>query len=209
MSTQYNCCIFRYLCLQGASTPSVFMPQCSTWLQDVFSLKYFWWHAFESHLTVTHRSSRHFQYASIHPHAYSLVAAQTLAAGSVPVCVHKPVSHSMCSSNRAHLLGRISISEAAIEADSSLCPCMSVCASVPVWAYFPIGSDGSPFHVSLLISLELLTVRRGDKLPVTWVWRFHTVCLSVFHILCTCTSPCELIREFYRWAEAVSFFFFF
>lgn len=66
---------------------------------------------------MTHRSSR-----CLHTHIqYPPVAAQAMATGSLPVCVHKPVSYSMCSSNRTHLLGRIPINKATIEADLSEC----------------------------------------------------------------------------------------
>lgn len=94
------------------------------------------------------------------------VSMQPVATGSLPVCVNKPVSHSMCSSNRAHLLGRISISNEAIVAGLSLCLCTCVRARV----YFHIGSDGNLFDVSLLIFLEMLTDVRDDKAGCVCVW---------------------------------------
>lgn len=81
----------------------------------------------------------------------------SMATGSLPVCMHKPVSHSMCSCNRAHLLGKISISKVATEADSSLCVCVHVCACTCVslsWRIFITAESGS--HVSPLNCLEML-----------------------------------------------------
>lgn len=116
-----------------------------------------------------------------------------MTTGWLPVCVNKSVSHSMCSSNRAHLLGRISISKAAIEADSSLasylaglCACLSECIH--------IGSDDSMFDVSLLIFPETLTIDRGDTAGVTWGCRF----LAGFH---TCTRGCAHVRSLENFTE--------
>lgn len=106
----------------------------------------------------------------------------------------------MCSFNRAHLLGRVSISKEAIEADSAHCLCLlSVCVSV--WVYCHIGSDGSVFDVSLLIFLEMLTVDGGDKAGVTQERHFHI-----------CTRGCAHVRSLENLTDEQRpsrFFFFF
>lgn len=68
-----------------------------------------------------------------HTHTLMLTGPlPSMATGSLPVRMHKPVSHSMCSCNRAHLLGKISISKVATQADSSLCLCIRVCVCARV-----------------------------------------------------------------------------
>lgn len=119
-------CVCNYsVCCMNSVWMMPHCPACST-VSRCFSLPNFFYVMLSLSL-FEHRLKG----SATHTHLrYPPGAAQIVVTGSLPVRIHKPVSHSMCSSNRAHLLGRISISKVDIEADLSLCLCMFVHARV-------------------------------------------------------------------------------
>ena len=80
---------------------------------------------------------------------------------------------------------------------------------VSVWTCFQIDSNSG--HVPLLIFFEMMTVDRGDMARgdtgatlsgCTSVW---VLCFTFWR---TCSRAREIIKEFSRWAEAISVLFF-